>query len=82
MSTPIPPPIYEYEVCFRDGGSNLFIMTDHAIIMHDEKLPKWIIAALIDANTSWSTAKKIIIRTKDIMYIVLHKDPFHWKVTE
>lgn len=71
MSTPIPPPIYEYEVCFRNGR-NLFIMTDRNISVYDD-LPKWIIASLMDAKTSWDNAKKVSIRTKDIMYFILQR---------
>ena len=71
MSAPLPPPIYEYEVRFRNG-ENLFIMTDRNISV-DEDLPKWIIASLADAKISWDNAKKVSIRTKDIMYFILHK---------
>lgn len=71
MSAPLHPPIYEYEVCFRNGR-NLFIMTDRGISVYDD-LPKWIIASLMDANTSWENAKKVAIRTKDIMYFILHR---------
>ncbi len=71
MSTPLPPPIHEYEVCFRNGR-NLFIMTDREVTVYDD-LPKWIIASLMDANNSWYTAKKVAIRTKDIMYLIHHR---------
>ncbi len=68
MSSPLPPPVHEYEVCFRNGR-NLFIMTDREISVFDD-LPKWIIASVMDANTTWDNAKKVSIRTKDIMYFI------------
>lgn len=71
MSAPLPPPIYEYEVRFR-SGYNLFIMTDRSLNVYDD-LPKWIIASLMDANSSWDNAKKVTIRTKDIMFFILHR---------
>ncbi len=86
MSTPLPPPIYEYEVCFRASNKgNLLILTDRAIILED--LPKWIIATPMDGRLKWTPdtwdiSKKVAIRTKDIMYLMLVKVKFPGREAE
>lgn len=68
---PLPPPMYHYEIVFKNGRS-LNVISSFAVQLDNPV--KWIKFGLEDANNraDWSSVKTVTIRISSIMYIVLH----------